>query len=562
MSSKQTREDFRKLKELDEARKAGTAPAEVDEDGKDINPHIPQYISKAPWYLQIDRPTLSHQRQDDEKKEIVTPIEEVDKLKKGVRRDAPRARKFRKGACENCGAMTHKKKECTERPRKIGAKHNSKNISRDEYLPDTSVKLNYDGRHDNWKGYDPAMYQRVIEEHNKIEREKRRVQAEQQKEQDRNYKEGEKNNDDSDSDSDSDVGGEKEEEKYADQATMIAKFDAKNRVSVRNLRIREDTAKYLRNLDLNSAHYDPKTRTMRSNPYAGTGLDAKSVTFAGDNFVRYDEKTREIGERQIFAWEAQEKGEDIHVQADPTLAEMMHKKHKNERENFKGAQRESVLAKYGGAEHLKAPPKELLLAQSEHYVEYSKGGRLIKGQEKAVAKSKYEEDQFPGNHQSVWGSFWRDGRWGYACCHSFVRESYCTGEQGKLAAAQTNALSAAPTEPPPDHDKDEKQKTLVEEHKEKLALANKKEGKKKKKRNNDEDDDEASREKVRQKKIKEAMERQEREDREASKLMGKSERDWNYGAAIGGVDKPTEEEMEAYRLRQRRADDPMSQFES
>ena len=31
-------------------------------------------------------------------------------------------------------------------------------------------------------------------------------------------------------------------------------------MTVRNLRIREDTAKYLRNLDLSSAYFDPKTR--------------------------------------------------------------------------------------------------------------------------------------------------------------------------------------------------------------------------------------------------------------------------------------------------------------
>lgn len=30
--------------------------------------------------------------------------------------------------------------------------------------------------------------------------------------------------------------------------------------SVRNLRIREDTAKYLFNLDVDSAYYDPKAR--------------------------------------------------------------------------------------------------------------------------------------------------------------------------------------------------------------------------------------------------------------------------------------------------------------
>ena len=34
----------------------------------------------------------------------------------------------------------------------------------------------------------------------------------------------------------------------------------------RNLRIREDTAKYLLDLDVNSAHYDPKSRSMREDP--------------------------------------------------------------------------------------------------------------------------------------------------------------------------------------------------------------------------------------------------------------------------------------------------------
>ena len=75
------------------------------------------------------------------------------------------------------------------------------------------------------------------------------------------------------------------------------------------------------------------------------------------------------------------------------------------------------------------------MAQSEHYVEYSKLGRVIKGQDKAIARSKYLEDQFPGNHKSVWGSYWRHGQWGYACCHSLFREAYCAGEAGKAAAA-------------------------------------------------------------------------------------------------------------------------------
>lgn len=51
-----SREDHRKQLELEEARKAGLAPAEVDEDGKEINPHIPQYMSSAPWYLNSNKP--------------------------------------------------------------------------------------------------------------------------------------------------------------------------------------------------------------------------------------------------------------------------------------------------------------------------------------------------------------------------------------------------------------------------------------------------------------------------------------------------------------------------
>lgn len=104
---KLTREEFKKQKDLEEARKSGLAPAEVDEEGKDINPHIPQYMSKAPWYLDTGGPSLRHQRQAilDKKEE-----NKSEWYQRGMRA-GPAATKYRKGACENCGAMSHKVRE-------------------------------------------------------------------------------------------------------------------------------------------------------------------------------------------------------------------------------------------------------------------------------------------------------------------------------------------------------------------------------------------------------------------------------------------------------------------
>ena len=47
-TGKLSREEFRRQKDLDAARKAGTAPAALDEEGKAINPHIPR--KHTPFY--------------------------------------------------------------------------------------------------------------------------------------------------------------------------------------------------------------------------------------------------------------------------------------------------------------------------------------------------------------------------------------------------------------------------------------------------------------------------------------------------------------------------------
>ena len=49
--------------------------------------------------------------------------------------------------------------------------------------------------------------------------------------------------------------------------------------------------------------------------------------------------------------------------------------------------------------------------------------------EEEIPKSeRYEEDVFVNGHTSVWGSYYQDGKWGYACCHQFEKDSICTAQ--------------------------------------------------------------------------------------------------------------------------------------
>ncbi|XP_051275214.1 pre-mRNA-splicing factor SLU7 isoform X2 [Dicentrarchus labrax] len=542
---KMTREDWRKKKELEEQRKLGNAPAEVDEEGKDINPHIPQYISSVPWYIDPSkRPTLKHQRPQSEFEEQYSSIGEW--YKRGVQENSVTT-KFRKGACENCGAMTHKKKDCLERPRKVGAKFTGTGIAPDEH-DQVQLDLDYDGKRDRWNGYDPEEHQRIVEEYAKVDLAKRTLKA--QKLQDE-LASGKLDPTEREHDSE-----DEDEDKYADDIDMPGQnFDSKRRITVRNLRIREDTAKYLRNLDPNSAYYDPKTRAMRENPYSNTGMNPDEVGYAGDNFARYSGDTITMATTQLFAWEAYERGSEVHLQADPTKLELLHKSFKVKKEDFKEKQRDSILEKYGGEEHLDAPPRELLLAQTEDYVEYSRHGAVLKGLEKAVARSKYEEDVLINNHTCIWGSFWKDGFWGYKCCHSMVKQSYCTGEIGVgISNSECVPFEEGLTEP----QEEEMPKTLLEMHRDKMKEKKKKKKNKKNKKHSSDDSDSEDEEKKKEK-LKKALEAEDKRVKHIDAIMQLDERKRPY-SSLHEVKAPTEEEMEAFRMKRCRADDPMASF--
>lgn len=515
-----SREDHRKQIELEEARKAGLAPAELDEDGKEINPHIPQYMSSAPWYLNAERPSLKHQRnwKGD-------PNYTKDWYERGA--TVYQAEKYRKGACTNCGAMTHDSKLCLERPRKQGARWTSKNIAPDEKVQE--IVLNFEGKRDRWNGYDPSAYARIMDQYEGRDDARRRFQKQEQL---RKLGDGGAGEDGG--------GREEEDEAKVDESEQMdfAKVEKRVRTtgggatgSVRNLRIREDTAKYLLNLDMNSAYYDPKTRSMREDPNPD---DAATETFyKGDNVNRVSGQAVEHRQLNIHAWEAFEKGQDVHLQAAPSQAELLHREFKVKKERLKGATKEAVLEKYGNAAAGEALPPELLLGQSERQAEYDRAGRLLKGQERVVARSKYEEDVYVNNHTAVWGSWWRDGAWGYRCCHQTVRMSYCTGQAGIEAAEASGDLMRA----------------NLQRKEEEPGMKPEKEAKNLATWGTDVPEDLE----LDAKKLKAALKKEEEKAREE-----KDERKRKYNVTYSN--EVTAEEMEAYRLKKTSYDDPMRDF--
>lgn len=103
-----------------------------------------------------------------------------------------------------------------------------------------------------------------------------------------------------------------------------------------------------------------------------------SVDYAGENFVRFSGDAQKHSVAQLFAWEAYEKGVDVHLLAEPTKLEMLQKEYNKKKDQFKSQVQERILQRYGGDKHLQAPPKSLLLGQTEDYVEYSRYGKVIK----------------------------------------------------------------------------------------------------------------------------------------------------------------------------------------
>jgi pre-mRNA-processing factor SLU7 len=351
------------------------------------------------------------------------------------------------------------------------------------------VKLGWDAKRDRWNGYDAAEYLNVVKDFEELEKMKKDARGE--------------------------VGQVSaaptttEEARYAEESDM----GRQQSTATRNLRLREDTAKYLLNLDLDSAKYDPKSRMMVD---AGASTDVAAALVAEENFMRSSGDAGEFEKAQKFAWESQERGDSnkIHLQANPTSGEYVRKKQLEEATKKKEAEKSYLLEMYGGGESQKPNPRKGAVVENERFVEYDETG-AVKGLPQKEEKSKYAEDVYIHNHTSVWGSWWKDFQWGYACCHSTVKNSYCTGEAGKDAFRKAEQMGL-------EEEAEEAEKDEVEEGVGKQAPASK------------------------------ANDMHSKKDAASSRKRTVEE-------LKAGI---TEEELEAYKRSKTKADDPLLKFAS
>jgi len=250
--------------------------------------------------------------------------------------------------------------------------------------------------------------------------------------------------------------------------------------------------------------------------------------------VRYSGDFQKFNTFQSFAWDSFEKGTEIHLQGAPSQAELMYRDFKDKKENLTKKNQQAILEKYVGknSDQLKAEEdRKLMFAQTEEYVEYTPTGQPLKEVptgKNLIPKSKYEEDIHLHNHTHIWGSYWDEGKWGYACCRQFVKNSYCTGQAGievvkqlkedemRRLESSLNASSA---------------KAAAEFAKPAAATPKKK----------------------KEKSLEEALKE------EDSKVVEKDDRKRGYNSLHGDIN-VSDQEMEAYLLKKKKFEDPMKSF--
>ena len=286
----------------------------MEESNPEASQNVPSFLSQSPWYSKGTVPPPSK----------VTSI--TTWYTKGCKLPSS-ATKFRKGACTNCGSISHTRSACCERPRKLGAEFSGKISKYDELIE--NLELTYDAKHDRWNGYTPEMYSSVVENYSKIDQAKKKRKIEELEE--TLYK-----------DKEVDFSDGEHNEEYAN-CQMLNNIDPRTKTTTINNRTREDVAGYLHNLDPASNCYDGKSRSLKE---VQVGLDDQEQLYR-DSWMKANGDMVKMAEQDKFIQKLVEKGNDLHSLANPSQAELLFKWYQQEKVNLGTKVKSKLLDKYG-----------------------------------------------------------------------------------------------------------------------------------------------------------------------------------------------------------------------
>lgn len=249
--------------------------------GKQENIHIPRYIKNQPWYYKDLDGSKNEGDGDDEEKNDDYLIHHR-QLKKGGALDIDNNSEPKIGLgikdefrminivktgpvggnnCTNCGSSDHVKRDCLERPRKLA--NSFKNVNRIVSIRnDSSDNSDWDARKDRWFGYTGKEYNDLLKDW-----ERKKIDAKKPEEQDEELL--------------WDTDEEVELMKlglYKNVMGTLKQDDLQNSQLQRaSVRLREDRAAYLNDVNSDEIKYDPKSRLYKSEVLGS--VDEKSRMF-------------------------------------------------------------------------------------------------------------------------------------------------------------------------------------------------------------------------------------------------------------------------------------------
>lgn len=392
------RQQLRQQREQEDLRKFGLAPLAVDAiTGQEISPNIPAGLSQAPWYYGIKGPTLEHQRKNatnpDDSRHLDDQVDRVEVL--------GQQSTFVAGSCTNCGATTHKARDCLMPKRKVGAATSGVVTGVDQHVVAASTSgrpVSFSKKRDTWSGN--VSCNDLWESHEKRERDGGLDR--------------------------SDVVAVRRIEGNATataQDQLLQSFQASAGDS-QGTEIKQ-LPRYLENLDA-GAFYDPITRSMRGNPHAEHG--SIHSTFQGEN-------KRISGAAYRDALDMQRRflsGETdcvVDLNLDAAL------KTRRDREEHDDAGSIAVAAEGAVVDEREQLLAEMLYqtaapATSKTAAKAAAVPAATTGGDANVVPAPLQPVPLPptSSHACIFGSYFDTAtlQWGYQCCKSTERSAVCS----------------------------------------------------------------------------------------------------------------------------------------